>query len=91
MTEGRVFAVAKKPLLSRESAYENGYKANIAHWKMYDLHTLHGGSPVIVGVVTIDMTQSSRQFPRYKLLFPDGFVDYARLDNFDQWYDMITE
>lgn len=77
--------------MSRNVASENGYEIAIYQWELQDLHLEHGGSPEIVGVVTIDATQVARQFPRYKLLFPDGFVDYARLDNFDKWYDFEIE
>ncbi|OZB98139.1 hypothetical protein [Paenibacillus sp. XY044] len=89
MTEGKVLAVAKKPLLSRKVAHENDYETAVSQWELQDLFLLHGGSPTIDGVVTIDTTQVARQFPRYKLLYPDGFVDYARIDSFSKWYDMV--
>ncbi|GAV11474.1 hypothetical protein [Paenibacillus sp. NAIST15-1] len=91
MAEGVVRAVPKEPLIGEEIASKHGYEINNALWQLKAFHTEHGGSPVITGVVTLDATIRSRTVPRYKLLFPDGFIDYAKVDNFDTFYILVPE
>lgn len=87
MREGKIKAVARQPYLSREES--KNYEANDTLWRLNDFHQEHGGSPIITGIVTLlDATVAAKRTPRYKLEFPDGFVDYARVDNFDDFYVM---
>ncbi|WP_124115335.1 hypothetical protein [Paenibacillus xylanexedens] len=91
MNEGIVRAVPREPLMGAKIAEKYGYEVNNALWSLKELHSKHGGSPVITGVVTIDVSTRSKTVPRYKLLFPDGFVDYAKIDNFDTFYTLVPE
>ena len=91
MNEGIVKVLPKEPLIGKVIAEKHGYEVNEALWRLKQLHQEHGGSPVISGVVTIDATIKSNTIPRYKLLFPDGFVDYAKIDNFHTFYTLVPE
>ncbi|PYE51485.1 hypothetical protein HUB98_05680 [Paenibacillus barcinonensis] len=91
MNEGIVRVVPKEPLLGKDIAEKHGYEVNNALWSLKESHHTHGGSPVIVGVVTVNGSMKSRSIPRYKLMFPDGFIDYARIDNFDTFYTLVPE
>jgi hypothetical protein len=87
MREGKIKVVAKKPMLNRDDSKE--FEANNALWELNDFHANHGGSPIIVGLVTLlDASVAAKTIPRYKVEFPDGFVNYIRMDNFDNFYDM---
>jgi hypothetical protein len=89
LKEYPIYAKARTPFLSREVSKDYAYHQSM--WDLIDLHESHGGSPKIVGVVIIDVTVNSIKVPRYKLEFSDGFIDYARVDNFDEWYEMKSE
>lgn len=87
MIEGKILAVAKNPMLSREVSED--YEFSKVQWDLFDNHESHGGSPVIVGLVTIqNATVAAKTTPRYKLEFPDGHIDYANVNLFDKFYDM---
>jgi|GEM_PF-4331192 len=91
MNEGIVRVVPREPLMGSDIAEKYGYEVNNALWTLKAFHSKHGGSPLISGVVTIDTSTRSQTVPRYKLLFPDGFVDYAKIDNFDTFYTLVPE
>ncbi|WP_145413444.1 hypothetical protein [Paenibacillus xylanexedens] len=91
MNEGIVRVVPREPLMGADIAEKYGYEVNNALCAMKAFHSKHGRSPIISGVVTIDISTRSQTIPRYKLLFPDGFVDYAKIDNFDTFYNLVPE
>ncbi|WP_211747929.1 hypothetical protein [Paenibacillus sp. Marseille-Q4541] len=83
-------AKAKTPLASRGLInQENEDDLLSTQWGLIDRHAQWGGYPTIVGVVSIDATKNTINIPHYKLLFPNGNVDYARVDNFNRFYDFI--
>ena len=85
MKERKFRAKAQIPILSREASV--GYETNETKWLLVDYQDLHGGAPLIEGLVSINVTKNSAKIPRYKIVFPDGHVDYVRIDIFNQWFD----
>lgn len=90
MKEKTLFVAPIKPLLTYEVA-KSIHSDEIHLHELIKLHEKHGGNPEIDGVVSVDVTDNSGKYPRYKLLFPDGFIDYVRIDHFDKYYKLTTK
>ncbi|WP_431785955.1 hypothetical protein [Paenibacillus lactis] len=75
MIEGKVVVLVKKT------------DENKKH-KLQERFYSRGGNPEVVGVVTYQLgSRKTKITPSYKLLFPDGTIDYISLQNFDKFYD----
>ena len=81
-------AKAKVPSAPRNFANLDSYDDFLTNqWRLVDHHADQGGSPEIVGVVSINATKNTINIPHYRLRFPNGTIDYARVDNFNVYYE----
>lgn len=78
MGEYQVYVKPKEPVTTN-------YEHNELLWTIKSNFKSNGGIPTIVGVVYV------RKEIRYKVEFPNGMIDYFRLDNFDKFYELTTE
>lgn len=68
-----------------ETMIKGVYESLTTNWEA------NGGKPRVVGLVKLDYSAMMRQVLRYKAVFPNGVVDYLRLDLFDSYFEFVDE
>ncbi|OPH61887.1 hypothetical protein BC351_01195 [Paenibacillus ferrarius] len=83
MNEYPIYVAPKKPLLGKDAAADYEYSEML--WIINSNFKSNGGIPTVLGLVEL------KNAIRYKVEFPNGLVDYFRLDSFDKFYELTTE